>query len=219
MSNARRARAEQVETTRARILETAERLFAEHGVFTVSSRQISEAAGQGNNAAVGYHFGGKNELVRAIVRRHATPTERIRERLLAEHGGSEQLRDWVTCVVRPITDHLATLGNPSWYARFAAQLMTEPNLRQLAVAEAGSAPTLLAVLDGLHRRLPHLTPEVWQERDDMAHTLIMHFCARRERAMPAGVDSRSVWAATATSLIDALEGLYGAPCQSIQDRN
>ncbi|MEV0902222.1 TetR family transcriptional regulator [Actinoplanes sp. NPDC049802] len=218
MSHARRARAEQVETTRARILEAAERLFAEHGVFAVSSRQISEAAGQGNNAAVGYHFGGKTELVRAIVRRHARQTEEIRERLLDRHGGSDALRDWVTCVVRPFTDHLATLGNPSWYARFAAQLMTEPNLRRLAAVEVGAAPTLHAVLDGLHRRLPHLTPAVRQERDDMAHTLITHFCARRERTMPPGADSRSVWAATTTSLVDALEGLYGAPCQSIEDR-
>ena len=53
--------------TRELILTTAERLFAEHGV-AVSNRQISEAAGQANNFAVGYHFGTKTDLVLAIVR-------------------------------------------------------------------------------------------------------------------------------------------------------
>ncbi|GAA4959032.1 TetR/AcrR family transcriptional regulator [Actinoplanes utahensis] len=206
-----KGRNEQVESTRVRILETAERLFAVHGVASVSNRQVSEAAGQGNNAAVGYHFGGKNELVREIIRRHAEPTDVIRLRLLDQHRDSTRLRDWVTCVVQPITEHLADLGNPSWYARFAAQLMTEPNLRELAAAEVAEAPALQAVFGGLHRRLPGLTGAVQAERDDMAHTLILHFCAQRERTMPPGADARAVWEATATSLIDALEGLYCAP--------
>lgn len=206
-----KARNEQVEGTRIRILEAAERLFAEYGVASVSNRQVSEAAGQGNNAAVGYHFGGKSDLVREIIRRHAEPTDGIRRRLLGRHTGSGDLRDWVTCVVRPITEHLADLGNPSWYARFAAQLMTEPSLRELAAAEVAQTPTLHAVFEGLRRQLPGLTEKVQAERDDMAHTLILHFCAQRERTMPAGADARAVWEATATSLIDALEGLYRAP--------
>jgi hypothetical protein len=50
-----------------------------------------------------------------------------------------------------------------------------------------------------------LPPEVRLERDDMAHTLIVHFCAQRERT-PA-----PVWPVVADSLIDAVEGLYAAP--------
>lgn len=211
MKYARKARAEQVESTRGLILDTAERLFAEHGVVSVSNRQISEAAGQGNNAAVGYHFGSKNDLVRAIVRRHAEPMTVIRRRLLDSHGTSAEVRDWVVCVVRPITEHLADLGNPSWYARFAAQLVTEPNLRELTATEVGDLPTLQAVFRGLDRVLPELSPEVRRERDDMAHTLILHFCARRERTLALGADSRAMWSATESSLTDALEGLYRAP--------
>ncbi len=211
MKYARKPRAEQVESTRGLILDTAERLFAEHGVIAVSNRQISEAAGQGNNAAVGYHFGSKNDLVRAIVHRHAEPMTGIRRRLLDEFGGSERVRDWVVCVVRPITEHLADLGNPSWYARFAAQLLTEPNLRDLTAAEVGDLPSLHSVFDGLARVLPGIPPEVRVERNDMAHTLILHFCARRERTLPLGVDARPMWRMTESSLIDALEGLYRAP--------
>src|SRR5690349_13990681 len=121
------------EHTRGRIMAVAERLFAEQGVFAVSNRQISEAAGQGNNTVVGYHFGTKTDLIRAIVREHSGPMDEIRRRMLAEHGGSTQVRDWVACVVSPITRHLATLAAPSWYARFAAQLMTDPALRAVVI--------------------------------------------------------------------------------------
>ena len=204
-SPARRPRTAQVATTRASILTAAERLFAERGVASVSHRQISEAAGQGNNAAVGYHFGSRTDLLRAIIRRHAVPMEEIRRSLYERHRHSTELRDWAVCVVRPFTDHLASLGSPSWYARFAAQVMTEPGLRQLAAAELRDAPTLYAVSAALHRCLPGLTPEVRLERDDMAYTLIVHFCAQRERR------ADPQWAVTATRLVDAVEGLFRAP--------
>jgi AcrR family transcriptional regulator len=103
----RAVRAEQVSATRESILTAAERLFAERGVYAVSNRQVSEAAGQGNNTAVGYHFGTKADLVRAIVRKHAEQVEEVRARLLAEIGDSDDIRDLVACVVHPTTEHLA----------------------------------------------------------------------------------------------------------------
>lgn len=108
---ARTVRAEQVSATRESILTAAERLYAEQGVYAVSNRQVSEAAGQGNNAAVGYHFGTKADLVRAIVRKHFVRIEQVRLRLLAElDEESADIRDWVACLVRPLTEHLAELG-------------------------------------------------------------------------------------------------------------
>lgn len=99
---ARTVRAEQVSATRESILTAAERLYAEQGVYAVSNRQVSEAAGQGNNAAVGYHFGTKADLVRAIVRKHFVRIEQVRLRLLAElDEESADIRDWVACLVRP----------------------------------------------------------------------------------------------------------------------
>src|SRR5581483_6444595 len=123
MTTARALKSERASNTQEAILTAAERLFAEHGVFAVSNRQVSEAAGQGNNAAVGYHFGTKTDLVRAIEQRHRVPIERLRQDMVTEtmRSAADDMRSWVACLVRPLTDHLAALGNPTWYARFAAQ--------------------------------------------------------------------------------------------------
>ncbi|MFJ1968100.1 TetR/AcrR family transcriptional regulator [Streptomyces sp. NPDC087903] len=208
----RTVRAEQASATRELILTAAERLFAERGVYAVSNRQVSEAAGQGNNAAVGYHFGTKADLVRAIVRKHVVRIEEIRARLLADVGDSDELRDWVNCVVRPLLEHLAALGSPTWYARFCAQVMTDPALRQIMVEESLAAPTLRQAVEGMHRCLPEVPAEVRAERGDLARHLIVHMPAERERALAAGVRTpRRTWEDAATGLTDAIVGLWRAP--------
>ena len=87
VTTARSVRADRASTTQEAILKAAERLYAEHGVFAVSNRQVSEAAGQGNNAAVGYHFGTKADLVRAIEHKHRGPIEELRQQRIAGIGG------------------------------------------------------------------------------------------------------------------------------------
>lgn len=201
--------------TREQIIAAAERLFAENGVVAVSNRQVSEAAGQGNNTAVGYHFGTKADLVRAIVRRHSVAVERIREAMLAETGAGREVRDWVSCLVRPSTRHLAELGSPTWYARFSAQVMTDPALRDIMIDESLSSPALLRVLDGLNSCLPELPVEVRIERGDMARQLLVHTVAERERALAENTPTpRRTWHDAATGLIDAITGLWLAPVDS-----
>src|SRR3954466_6136732 len=111
----RAVRSERASSTQEAILVAAERLFAEHGVIAVSNRQVSEAAGQGNNTAVGYHFGTKADLVRAIARRHLAQIEEIRQGMVAGLGDTADIRAWLTCLVRPVTEHLAAVGSPSWF--------------------------------------------------------------------------------------------------------
>jgi AcrR family transcriptional regulator len=208
----RSSRTDRASLTREAILTAAERLFAEHGVFAVSNRQVSEAAGQGNNAAVGYHFGTKTDLVRAIEHKHAIPVEKLREQRVIEIGDSTELRDWVACLVLPLTDHLTALGNPTWYARFAAQVMADPAYNKTVTRDALALPALVKVLEGINRCLPNLPGDVRIERNIMGRNLLMHTCAEYERALSEGSPlPLTSWRAAASGLIDAIVGLWHAP--------
>src|ERR1700745_4499893 len=88
--------------TREALLAAAEMLFAERGMYAVSNRQISEAAGQGNNAAACYHFGTRTDLLRAIESKHRMPIEGLRGQMLAGMGHSPELRDWVGTIGHPL---------------------------------------------------------------------------------------------------------------------
>ncbi|MEY9988785.1 AcrR family transcriptional regulator [Streptomyces sp. V4I8] len=208
----RTLREEQVSATRELLLTAAERLFAEHGVHSVSNRQVSEAAGQGNNTAVGYHFGTKADLVRAIVRKRATRIEEIRSRLVADLTDPDDVRGWVDCLVRPVLEHLAALGSPTWYARFCAQVVADPALHRIMVEEALTSPALQKIIEGVNRCLPDLPPEVSAERGEMVRHLIVHVAAERERALAEHTPTpRSTWADAAAGLADAVVGMWLAP--------
>ena len=181
-------------------------------MYAVSNRQISEAAGQGNNAAACYHFGTRTDLLRAIESKHREPIEELRGQMLAGIGDSTELRDWVGTLVHPLTDHLAALGNPSWYARFAAQAMADPAYHKIVVKDALASPSLVQVINGINRCLRDLPKEVHVERSIMARNLLMHTCAARECALAEGASvPRSGWRAATSGLIDAIVGLWVAP--------
>ncbi|EEF62720.1 TetR/AcrR family transcriptional regulator [Pedosphaera parvula] len=63
--------------TRKRVLDTAERLFAEKGLEAVSVRDITQAA-EVNLGAINYHFGTKEALIAEVFERRLTPLNRAR---------------------------------------------------------------------------------------------------------------------------------------------
>ncbi|MGC5255622.1 TetR/AcrR family transcriptional regulator [Gordonia sp. DT218] len=201
------------EATQELILDTAERLFAENGIYAVSNRQIAEAAGQGNTAVVGYHFGNRTDLIRALVSRFHRGIEPSREALLQQISGSNQLRDWLECQVRPITKRFDELGSPTWFARFGAQLISDPELSDILLEESWrESPSLQQTVDGLLKCLPFFPTQVLPERTDCAMFLIIQMCAQRERALADGLPLiRATWSEMATGLVDALVGIWTAP--------
>lgn len=206
------ARSSRAAATREAILVAAERLFAEHGVTAVSARQISEAAGQGNNTAVGYHFGTKTDVVRAIVRRHMESIERLRDARIEAIGDSPRLRDWVECFVLPTVDHLGSLGDPTWFARFTAQVLTDPALRAVLEDDAFESPSLQRVRAGLGLCLADLPEFVRRERDDMVRQLMVVVPAVREASLASGLRPvRDTWHDAGVGLVDAIVGLFLAP--------
>ena len=205
--------------TREAILTAAERLFAERGIHAVSNRQISEAAGQGNNAAVGYHFGSKDAVLREIIRLHDGSIEQLRSRLAEVAGDSDDLRIWLDCMVRPMPEHLDQLGSPTWYARFLAQAIADPGTHDLLAEVMADAPALRKVSSNLYHCLPDLPSDVFAERSEITRNVILQTCADRERALALGSPTpRLSWDDAATGLVDALYGLWTAPVSTPSPR-
>ena len=98
------AAAEPGGTTRARILDTAEQLFAREGPAAVTLRAIAAAASV-NVAAVNYHFGSKEKLFEEMFLRRAVPLNEERLQRLADctaqAGGRPDITAIVTAYVMP----------------------------------------------------------------------------------------------------------------------
>ncbi len=118
-------------TGKERILDTAERLFARHGFYGVSVRDITQSAGV-DVALVNYHFGSKRELFAAVFQRRAeilNPERlaRLEEVRRAALPGVPSLEDIVNSFTYPLLERSAR-GGPGWKSYFAlvAQVNNSP---------------------------------------------------------------------------------------------
>ncbi len=114
------------DATRERILDAAERLFADHGFDGVSLRQITAAAGV-QLALANYHFGSKAGLWTRVFERRARVLGEQRLALLAgrrEHAApaAPSLEAVIDAFIRPYLE-ISRSGDRGWsaYARLIAQ--------------------------------------------------------------------------------------------------
>jgi hypothetical protein len=150
--------------------------------------------------------------VRAIEQKHRVSIERLLSGMVADNADSTELRDWIACMVCSLTEHLDQLGNPTWYARFAAQALADPAYQKIVVKDALASPSLLRVVEGITNCLPDLPMSVVTERNIMVRNLMMHTCADFERAFAEGsAMPRTTWSSVSSGLIDAIVGLWRAP--------
>ncbi len=89
--------------TKEKILNAAERLFAEQGFEHTSLRQITSTADV-NLASVNYHFGSKKALIQAVLERyHTLFMPNLETRLLAlEAEGVHSTEQVLNCFVEPL---------------------------------------------------------------------------------------------------------------------
>ena len=107
--------------TKARLLDHAEKMFAEDGIFAVTNRQITEAAGQKNESALNYHFGTRNELISTLLTRRGKDLDKIRAELLAHLGDNPTTRELVQLLVEVYDSCLHTESGCD-YLRIVDQL-------------------------------------------------------------------------------------------------
>lgn len=200
------------DSARADLMDAAEELFARQGIEATSSRQIAEFAGQANHSAVRYHFGTRDEIVKAIVLRHRPEVNARRQEWLAALQPDADLRALLACRVMPWIDTIAALPVPSWHARFLAQLPPWAPARELLVgierADTGSP------VDELNERIATLLRDIpendKQGRADILGRLILGVCAAYEGDVESGA-KRPNWPGVGNFIIDASAGMLAAP--------
>ena len=89
------------------MIAVAERMFAEQGIHEVSMRDVATAAGQRNNSAVQYHFGGRDGLVLAVFRHRMDQINAARLTYLDDidaSGRTDLVRALVEAFLYPLAD-------------------------------------------------------------------------------------------------------------------
>jgi len=114
--------------TRGRLVSAAERLFAEYGIIAVSLRQVAREAGQANTGAIQYHFGDRQGLLAAVVRKHWSDSEPRRHALLDryEDTAGGELRELAAALVLPPAAKLSDPDGGRAYLRISAELYNRP---------------------------------------------------------------------------------------------
>jgi AcrR family transcriptional regulator len=108
MTGPRRAAARATDAEpRRRLVEAAERLFADQGIDAVSLAQLTRAAGLGNTGAVHYYFGDREGLLDAVLDHHRAGLDARRAELLDELEALEATTPEL--VVRVLVEPMAEL--------------------------------------------------------------------------------------------------------------
>ena len=164
--------------TKERILDTAERLFAEHGFEATSLRAITAAASV-NLAAVNYHFQTKDSLVHAVIRRRMAPLNARRLELLDQYektnsAGPAGLDKIIEAFLLPLVG--AERNELEHFGPIMARLYTEPREFSLRMFEQHLRPVSQRVVAAFRRAIPDVPEDdlLWRLHfsvGTMAHVL------------------------------------------------
>ena len=140
--------------TRDRLIAAASQLFADAGYVGASVREICNLA-RANPGAVSYHFGGKRQLYRAVLRQAAERLAWVREQAEeTEHEPPPELGDVIHAIFRRLDED-----------RVATRLLMRDLVDGGTLAVEALEPTLRSALEELRARVdapdtPRPSPEL-----------------------------------------------------------
>jgi len=205
-------------STREKLLDAAARLFAERGIDAVSLAEIVRASGQRNTSAVQYHFGGRDDLLLAILEQYVPVirTRRLELLAIAEADGSDP-RLAAEAIVRPVTE----LAQRGWreraYLQIGSELTATLDRAPRAINDVLRGTAGWEAMALLAKRCPPLPDEIWAERSRLMHPFIGRAAADRARTLDQHdantvlPDDRFV-----ENLVDMLLGAMTAPASGLQ---
>jgi AcrR family transcriptional regulator len=200
--------------TSEKILDAAERLFAEGGYAATSLRSIMAEAGV-NVAAIHYYFRSKESLLEAVLMRRAEPANQERLRVLEEY--EESAKGCPLEVERILEAFLyptfRVAGDPAQggdtFVRFLGRLQAESDLLPNIVFSR-FGPVLMKFADALARALPELPPNDLYFRARLA----MGATAQLLRDAPRLKDTPPDWTFMLQRLVPFLSAGFRAPIKA-----
>jgi len=194
-------------SSREKILDCAELLFAEHGLGGVSLRTINSEAGL-SPAALHYHFGSQRAVLENLLeRRMPALMERRRQFLddLDQSSRTPAAREVLDALIRPLAELLAEGGEAGFrYLRFINRLQADGDLDPQFVIDRwpGGVDRLVPLLRQALPELPHAVIEL---RLGLAVDVML-----RSLALGRAVSGRQL-DAHVRALLDFLTGAFEAP--------
>lgn len=154
---------EDIHSTKNRLLDAAEELFASKGYDEVSIRELATAA-EVNVAAVNYHFQGKENLFQEVILRRfvdqRNSTLAALEKALVQAEGKPRLEDVIGALVGEYLK--GTLGHPkscTYLSLITREMSGNNSHAHEAFLREMVAPVFLAFSRALTAAQPHLRQE------------------------------------------------------------
>lgn len=211
MSTAKVKRSDGVET-RHKLKAVARRLFALHGVDSISIKDILVEAGQRNNASIQYHFGSKEALIGELLVDGARQVDALRQSMLdrmTAEGGPRGVREVLEALVRPVDQITEGDEQEGTYIRFLSDV--QMNHRDLVRHYLGDQWTLgyRRCLDHLRGLLSDVPAPLLEQRMSMVGIYANAIFAAKETARDSGQTLNRFWAPqyTIENIIDSLQAV------------
>ena len=202
------------EETKNQIKAAAQMLFARHGVDAVTVQQIVAAAGQRNNAALHYHFGSKEELIRQLVVDGAAVLEERRRGMLQEieaRGGPASIREILNVLVMPVIE-LASDERSRGYIRFTSFLQTSDRRTLRSALNNRWNTGYVACFEHLKGML-RLPPTLIEQRLILFSIYANAILSAREAALESKSRSDRLWdqSFAVDNMLDTMEAMITSP--------
>jgi AcrR family transcriptional regulator len=165
-----------------RILEVAERLFAEQGLDAVSLRSVTAEAGV-NVAAVNYYFGSKVALLQAMTQRFFRNVNAEQLRQLEDIEAKTQtpsVQELLVAYASPIFGVFDSTRGREWVQTLMMIRTAAPSGSASMVMEGENGTEVTSrYYEVLRRVLPSLPPDELWWRFERTHSLLMANQGRR----------------------------------------
>lgn len=167
------------EPARQKILDAALRLWAANGIAGTSLREIRLAAGQRNGAALQYHFGNKDGVLRALLERELPSLVERRAALLQD---AVDLRSTAAVFVLPFAEMATGSPHQRDVVQFLSELHDDVSRSIDDIVELIGPTGTVEAYERMRDLAGDLSDDILSERVRVALSSFLHACAMRARA-------------------------------------